>query len=357
LAGLVSANPGWVAGQQSLASLRWELGDQREFARDFRSSLSRNPGQPEMWNAYIATLGGVGDHLGAADAAAEAGRHFPVPILKLIEANQASTAGELQRAETLLASLPNDMAERPSVEARHAIRVGDLDRASDQLARWRKADPDDLSAWALTDVVWRARGDDRADWLIQPEMVRTTELPLPPDQLEQLAMLLRSLHKLRSMPIGQSVRGGTQTRGKLFDRREPELLALRVMLDEAIDAYRAGLPPADPTHPLLKHRARTFRADGGWSVRLTDAGYHVPHLHPAGILSSACYIAVPQLEREQQEGWLELGRPPEDLCLPLEPLAAIEPLSGRLNLFPSFLYHGTRPFGAGERLSVAFDAR
>jgi len=24
-------------------------------------------------------------------------------------------------------------------------------------------------------------------------------------------------------------------------------------------------------------------------------------------------------------------------------------------LFPSFLFHGTRPFSAGERLSVAFD--
>jgi len=28
---------------------------------------------------------------------------------------------------------------------------------------------------------------------------------------------------------------------------------------------------------------------------------------------------------------------------------------GRLVLFPSYLYHGTRPFSAGERLSVAFD--
>ncbi|MDQ3144496.1 MAG: 2OG-Fe(II) oxygenase family protein [Pseudomonadota bacterium] len=45
------------------------------------------------------------------------------------------------------------------------------------------------------------------------------------------------------------------------------------------------------------------------------------------------------------------------MLLELEPIAAIAPAPGTLVLFPSFLYHGTRPFPAGERLSVAFDAR
>lgn len=27
----------------------------------------------------------------------------------------------------------------------------------------------------------------------------------------------------------------------------------------------------------------------------------------------------------------------------------------RLVLFPSYMFHGTRPFGKGERLTVAFD--
>jgi hypothetical protein len=53
---------------------------------------------------------------------------------------------------------------------------------------------------------------------------------------------------------------------------------------------------------------------------------------------------------------LEIGRPPGDLAIKLEPIASFTPLPGHLVLFPSFLYHGTRPFGSGERLSVAFDA-
>jgi hypothetical protein len=89
-------------------------------------------------------------------------------------------------------------------------------------------------------------------------------------------------------------------------------------------------------------------------VRLTGGGFHVAHIHPHGVLSSACYFAVPQ-PSAPQEGWLEIGGPPTGLDLPLDPLVRIEPRAGRVALFPSFMYHGTRPFSGGERLTVAFD--
>jgi hypothetical protein len=94
-----------------------------------------------------------------------------------------------------------------------------------------------------------------------------------------------------------------------------------------------------------------------WSVRFTDSGYHAAHFHPNGILSSACYIEVPAAVAgsDEKSGWLEIGRPPPELQVDLPPLATIEPKRGRLVLFPSFLFHGTRPFSGGERMSVAFD--
>ena len=105
---------------------------------------------------------------------------------------------------------------------------------------------------------------------------------------------------------------------------------------------------------MLRHRDKPVRISGSWSVRLMGAGYHVPHVHPEGTVSSACYLRVPQT-LNQDEGRLELGRPPADLRLDLEPIQTIEPRLRRLVLFPSFLYHGTRSFSAGERMSVAFD--
>jgi hypothetical protein len=54
-------------------------------------------------------------------------------------------------------------------------------------------------------------------------------------------------------------------------------------------------------------------------------------------------------------GWLQLGAPPSELGLDLQPYRMIEPRPGRLILFPSTMWHGTLPFAAGERLTVAFD--
>jgi hypothetical protein len=75
-------------------------------------------------------------------------------------------------------------------------------------------------------------------------------------------------------------------------------------------------------------------------------------------LSSAFYVALPDsLAREgsgDAAGWLSLGEA-RDLVPALPPLALIEPRPGRLVLFPSVMWHGTRPFPEGERLTVALD--
>jgi hypothetical protein len=94
-----------------------------------------------------------------------------------------------------------------------------------------------------------------------------------------------------------------------------------------------------------------------WSVRLAGGGFHAAHFHPGGILSSACYISLPNdlAGNPEKSGWLEIGRPPPELGLDLPPLATFEPKAGHLVLFPSYLFHGTRPFAGGERLTVAFD--
>ena len=53
-------------------------------------------------------------------------------------------------------------------------------------------------------------------------------------------------------------------------------------------------------------------------------------------------------------GWLTLGES-RDILPGLEPVRLVEPKQGRLVLFPSTMWHGTRPFSAGERMTVAFD--
>jgi Putative 2OG-Fe(II) oxygenase len=80
----------------------------------------------------------------------------------------------------------------------------------------------------------------------------------------------------------------------------------------------------------------------------------VPHIHPAGGLGSALHLCASA--KNGSDGMLEIGRPPNELsALNLEPLRTIQPLLGQLVIFPSWMYHGTTPFGKVERLSMAFD--
>ena len=182
------------------------------------------------------------------------------------------------------------------------------------------------------------------------------DLEISAGTLEELADTLRGLHATGAAPIGQSVRSGTQTRGDIFKRADPAIGQLRDLLAEAVAGFWGSLPEPDPDHPLLRHRERRPAFVTGWSIRIMGGGYHVSHVHPEGVLSSAFYVAVPErLDADDQEGWIELGRAPADLRLDNDPLAAFEPRPGRLVLFPSYLYHGTRTFSDGERMSVAFD--
>jgi len=74
-----------------------------------------------------------------------------------------------------------------------------------------------------------------------------------------------------------------------------------------------------------------------------------------GWLSSALYIVLPPDLGQDDAGWLTLGEPQAQLGLDLPPFRIVEPKPGRLALFPSWMWHGTRPFGEGERMTVAFD--
>ena len=127
---------------------------------------------------------------------------------------------------------------------------------------------------------------------------------------------------------------------------------------DAVREYLSGLPPPDPKHPWLSLQREIKRFSGAWSVRLQDAGFHVAHIHNLGDVSSACYIALPDTlgaDGSGNDGWLAVGEPPREFGLDWAPVRLIEPEVGKLALFPSWAWHGTRPFSAGERLTVAFD--
>lgn len=356
---LVTQAPHWVAALRLLAQLRLEAVE-ADFAAHFAAAERMRPTDAGLARAHVAVLEGHDLFAQALEVASAAARRMPDDEgLALLEAVQAGVAGDDGLADAIFARLTLDTPERWIQEARHRLHLQQYDRAGELLDRMIAQDPDHISAWALRDCLWRLAGDPRADWLHgQKGLVQLQPLPDGAALLKEVVPVLHRLHDSAAFPLGQSLRGGTQTRGNLFDRTEPEIAHLHTALVEALENYRAALPPADPDHPLLRYRDAPWAITGSWSVRLAAGGdYHAAHLHPQGLISSASYLELPMDlgEGDAREGWIELGRPAPDLRLDLEPLYQVQPQLAHLALFPSTLYHGTRPFGAGQRMTVAID--
>jgi len=354
----VRDHPACTKALERLAEMRAEAGAGEQFADPFEEALKQRPDDKALLLAYARTLSRSGRHERALAVLESAGAMLREDReATLLEALAANLAGADDRAASALSRLDRQ-PDAQLLRAQHGLQTGQTRQAGLALEEVVAARPQDLSAWALLAVAWRLLGDPRHAWLCeQPGLCRTLDLDLTENELAALAERLREFHGARAEPIGQSVRGGTQTAGFLLTRPDPEIARLSGALAAAIRRYLAELPPEDHRHPLLRHRNTPLAFGGSWSVRLSDGGFHVPHLHPAGIISSAGYVRLPEVTDESvpQAGWLELGRPPPELNVDLPPIALIEPKPGRLVLFPSYLFHGTRPFAAGERLSVAFD--
>jgi tetratricopeptide (TPR) repeat protein len=351
-------NPENTAAHESLAELRAEWGAGDRFVENYLTALREHPTSKPLLMSYWTTLTRAGrfdqalESMDAHRSLFERDRDFAV-----LEVNIANHAGRTDRAGELIGRLdgrPDALLAR----GQYCLQTGEPGEAARLLEFVVRSEPDNATAWAFLELAWRLLGDPRHAWLMgQPGLYGARELALSSAQLDQIAAALRTLHRTRSQPIGQSVRGGTQTAGQLFLRPEPEIALLTDALAAAIRDFVGHLPAADPNHPLLKHRNMGMAFGPSWSVRLTGGGYHAAHFHPNGVLSSACYISLPGAvsDADEKSGWLEIGRPPPELGLDLPPLATFEPKPGRLVLFPSFLFHGTRRFEGGERLTVAFD--
>ncbi|MEO0643579.1 MAG: putative 2OG-Fe(II) oxygenase [Pseudomonadota bacterium] len=366
--------PGFTEALTFLSSLHLASGE-ADFTAPFAAAVQKAPQDPNIRIAWIDALAGIERFAEAAEIAAQARAAFAhEPHFVLLEAIQAGSAGEWARAEALFAELQTQSLQRHLAEARHRLRAGEWASAQTNLDHAFSRAPREVAAWALQGLLWRLdarpEAQARARWLHeQAGLVQFRPLLAEPDVLDRARARLEELHRAAGMPLNQSLRGGSQTRGVLFQRSEPALAALHVAIRATLEAYRADLPPADPAHPLLAQRETPWKLAGSWSVRLTGGGdHHAAHIHPAGLISSALYLTVPSETQASEEdaehpGWLELGRAPADLGLTLDPLTRIRPIEGYLALFPSTLYHGTRPFTAGtidagtvtERLTVAFD--
>ncbi len=363
LEALLAAAPEWIAAHSMLTKLHVASGEVERACESFQHALAHRPQDQVLWTAYLQTCFKLADYHGlsrvSADARRALGEH---PLVLGFAAVAADELGEHDRAASMLASLDSaaQSGDQPDGFAvaltRNLLRTGHTAEAA---ARARAATGRGVRAlWPYLATAWRILGDRRWEELEgDPCLIAAVDLPQAGALLGDLIPVLRRLHTDHAPPLGQTLKGGSQTEGALFLRREPEIAALAGLLMEGVKTYVAQLPAAQEGHPLLAGGRDGLRYSGSWSVRLGGGGFHVNHVHPAGWISSAFYVVLPPPapDADAHAGWLTLGEPPAELGLKLPPFRTIEPRPGRLALFPAYTWHGTRAFGAGERLTVAFD--
>lgn len=356
LEGVVACHPDWTTAQRRLAELKWAHGDKERFADAFERALAAAPRNADLWQAYADLM--VQDQLQhrAVEVVDRARAAVgPLPGLDAVEAIARSEMRQFDIANGLFPrALTTGRLDVVVAFIRFLLRNG-LPKEAAVVAENNLGTAGN-HLWPYLSLAWRMLGDSRWEWLEgDPRFIGVYDLVDKLPELGELASRLRARHRSKDAPLDQSLRGGTQTGGNLLLPLRDEFRDLRDAMVAAVEHYVAQLPPPREDHPLLVAKRSPIRLSGSWSVRLTDGGRHVDHVHPAGWISSALYVVLPsESERGGGEaGWLSLGEARDIAEVP--PIRVVEPKPGRLVLFPSTMWHGTRPFESGERLTVAFD--
>ena len=246
-----------------------------------------------------------------------------------------------------------------------ALMAGDPQKAESFCQAGLRRAPHDQSCLAMLGTAWRLQGNEQDEYLNgYHSLVRVFDLE-PPDGFSSMAdfnaelgLELERLHPNTQAYLEQSLHGGTQTQGHLFGAGHLLVEKLRARIEAALSTYIAELAP-DDQHPFLARRRNGFRFAGAWSSLMREQGFHVNHLHPQGWVSSCYYATVPDVAKDQdtKQGWIKFGEPELDVMLNDPIRRAVQPMPGRLVLFPSYMWHGTIPFREDAlRTTIAFDA-
>jgi tetratricopeptide (TPR) repeat protein len=363
----ITLNPTYRDAHDSLNRLHWQRGDEQYLA-SYAAALRDHPRNAGLLTDLATRLNLGGQIEQTIDIVQDALRRGVDTGALRHRLGQAYWAQQerdaaLSQFRAAIAADP-ETAEHRLELARSLIIQQEYHGALDELQPVLRRNPVDQQAIAYEALAWRFLGDDRADRLNDYDRFIKASILRPPPQWgsvedfnRRLEQVLAELHNTSRHPLEQTLRGGTQTMGDLFDRKAPEIVAIREMIEQAVADFIAALPD-DPDHIFLNRKAGSFTFSGSWSVRLRSKGFHLNHVHSEGWISSCYYVGLPKaMEREdEQQGWIKFGETGLSLGERERIARAIRPEVGKLILFPSYMYHGTVPFDEDAyRTTIAFD--
>ena len=349
---------------RALANQYWMRGQDEQFTSLIESSVKypelipaaaealRQSEQPE---AGLARLG-----LLSADFASTAN---PAGVRSMCEID----CGEANRAEHSARACVDAGAANQVVFGALIVSLlmqGRAEEALDEIQQQRAQEPLGQHWIAYEATAYQLLGSDQYEYLADPnDVVRVYEIPTPLgfDNIEsfndEFAKQLDRYHRYQRRPLDQSLRHGTQSYLNLANVDDPVFNAYFAALDGPISDYIDHVGKSTD-HPLSMRNTGRYRIVDCWSVRLEAAGYHTDHVHPKGWISSAYYVSVPDSSNAGDagnEGSIRFGQPPFPTLPEISAGKWIQPKTGMVVLFPSYLWHGTEPISIGGRMTAPFD--
>jgi uncharacterized protein (TIGR02466 family) len=191
-------------------------------------------------------------------------------------------------------------------------------------------------------------------------LIGISELPTPPGYSDGASFRQALAEEIRQNPTlagdhrGKAAQAGLQTRSL----RQPGAVAVEALLRQirqAIEAYERRL--VDEDDELISYRPARARIEP-WAMVCGGDGRQNSHVHPRGWVTGVYYVSAPRPDgANTYRGPLVIGA--VNAGQTAEPpwgTREIEPVPGRLVLFPSYVPHATLPSGVpGDRISIAFD--
>ena len=366
----IDLRPDYLDAHETLNKMYWETDNSDKFCESYVAAIERSPQSAELRAEYAHMLE-MADRFDEAEEILKQGIRECGEHADLLH-GLAKATGRRGESETSLSYFASAIRADPDKQpvridvSRYLIQLGNYNLALQHLDEAERLNPWDQEMWAYRGLCWRFLGDERDAWLNDYDrfvQVRYLEAPEGYDDLEHFLTALRrvliGMHDTVTHPIDQSLKGGTQTAGRLIHQPIKEIQDYRKALEKQINDYLAGLPK-DPSHPFLGRFSGEYRFSGSWSIRLKSEGFHVNHVHPEGWLSGPTYIEVPRVIREDDDtraGWVKFGETGLSLGPERERIGkAVRPEEGLCAFFPSYTWHGTYPFLSEEyRMTAPMD--
>ena len=176
-------------------------------------------------------------------------------------------------------------------------------------------------------------------------------------KLEQL--LLRLERETKNFTAETSNFGGYHSDAFLFARKEPEIVMLTELVQQALHEYVPAFLEANCTAPP-SIAVRLW----GWGINMRAGDINLQHVHPDAKVSGVYYVSTPPPREDSsaKEGAIMFADPRPGANMNRLPRfqrthITINPKPGLMVLFPSYYEHAVLPFrGPGVRICIAFNA-